>query len=190
MRARLLYTILPTLAALFFLPGCEQMKDAFNQAMMEEVVSEDPNSDNYKPRYVVGIFSIVKYPRAGNLEKEIQAMDGKTVWINTNQNFSSKNFRDAKVISRPGDPDLCDLQLRTTRQGKMLWDLLAGNYRDEAVAFVVDGIYFGSFVPEPSVDSNDWVTLRVGIDPVTAKGIARFAAKNYLHYNPDAKSWF
>ena len=61
----------------------------------------------------------------------------------------------------------------------------------DAVAFVVDGVYFGSFMPESLDDDNsDWITVRVGIDSVTANGIAKYAKKNYTHYHPNTASWF
>ncbi len=188
---RRLLWLLPAVCSLFLIAGCEEfnqiMRDALND---ESSFSDDPNSEDYQPRYVVGIFSIVRYPRASELEKEIQGLDGRTVWINTNQNFSSKNIRDARVVSRPGNPDLCDLQFRIDRFGKLQWQILAGRYRDEPVALVIDGIYFGSFIPETSDRQPEWVTLRVGIDPVTAKGVVKYASKNYLYYNPDTRSWF
>jgi len=56
---------------------------------------------------------------------------------------------------------------------------------------VVDGRHMATFIPEPPDENNKrWVTLRVGIDPYTARGIAKFAKKNYAHYNPDSTSFF
>lgn len=173
------------------LTGCDTFREAFHEAMTgESSRSEDPNSENYQPRYIIGIFTIVKYPRASELEKEIQALDGRTVWINTNQNFSSKNIREARMISRPGNPDICDLQFRIDRLGRLQWQVLCGRYHDEPVALVIDGVYFGSFYPESGEEDAEWVTLRVGIDPATARGIVKFAKLNYTYYNPDTKSWF
>ena len=174
------------------LTGCDTFREAFREAMSgESSRSEDPNSENYQPRYIVGIFSIVKYPRAGELEREINTFDGKTIWINTNQLFSSKNIRDAKAVARPGNPEIFDLQFKVDRFGKLQWQLLSGNHNDEPVALVVDGVYFASFYPEPADDdASSWVTLRVGINPVTARGIARNAKKNYTNLNPDTSSWF
>ena len=173
------------------LTGCDTFREAFREAMSgESSRSEDPNSENYQPRYIVGIFSIVKYPRASELEKEIQALDGRTVWINTNQNFSSKNIREAKMLSRPGNPDLYDLQFRIDRLGKLQWQVLSARHLDEPVALVIDGVYFGSFYPEAGEEDADWVTLRVGIDPATARGVVKYSKSNYIYYNPDTKSWF
>ena len=172
--------------------GCETLREAFREAMSEESVrSDDPNSEDYKVRYAVGIFEIVRYPRASELEKEIQGVDGKSVWINTNQNFSSKNIREIAAVARPGNPDLFDLQFRIDRLGKLQWQMLAGRFRDQPVALVIDGMYFGSFVPEvPEDDDAEWVTVRIGIDRATAGGLVKYGKKNYLYYNPDARSWF
>ena len=50
--------------------GCETLREAFREAMSEDANrSDDPNSEDYKVRYAVGIFEIVRYPRAGELEK-------------------------------------------------------------------------------------------------------------------------
>ncbi|MBS1453376.1 hypothetical protein FYJ85_06715 [Victivallaceae bacterium BBE-744-WT-12] len=172
--------------------GCEAFKEAWEEAMDPEAETTDnPNSPEFKRKYVVHLNAIVKYPRAGELEREINTFDGKTIWINTNQLFSSKNIRDAKAVARPGNPEIFDLQFKVDRFGKLQWQLLSGNHNDEPVALVVDGVYFASFYPEPADDdASSWVTLRVGINPVTARGIARNAKKNYTNLNPDTSSWF
>ena len=176
-------------AALFCLCGCEVFMEALEAE--NALNSDDPNSDNYQPRFIVGIFSIVEYPRATSLERELPTTSGESIWINSNQNFSSKNLREAKVVSRPGNPDICDLKFRLDRPGRVQWEILAGNHRDEAVVLVVDGRYAAKFIPEPPDENNpNWVTLRVGIDPYTARGVAKFAKKNYVHYNPDSTSFF
>ena len=77
--------------------GCAEFKE-FMEELEEDSYSENPNSDNYKPRYVVTICTIVKYPRAGDLEQEVQGLNGKSVWINTNQNFSCLFCRNDKLI--------------------------------------------------------------------------------------------
>ena len=169
--------------------GCE----AFMEAMDADnaVNSEDPTSDNYQARFVVGIFAIIEYPRASRLERELTTASGEKIWINRNQYFGSNHIKDAKVVARPGNPDICDLKFKMDRPGKIQWEILAGNHRGDAVVLVVDGRHMANFIPEPpDEDNNNWVTLRVGIDPYTARGIAKFAKKNYTHYNPDSSSFF
>ncbi len=171
--------------------GCEEFKEALREGV--ENGKDNPNSENYEPRFILGVFSIVEYPRASATEREIESVDGKKIWINTHQFFSSKNLRDARVVSRPGDPDVCDIQLRLDRTGRLQWEMLAGRFRETPVVLSVDGRYLAKFIPEwPNENDqlSDWVTLRIGIDPYTAKGIAKYAKKNYYYYNPDAASWW
>ena len=186
---RFLFALLAAAAVLCF-SGCEEFREAMEDG---SVNSDDPNSENYRPRFVAGVFSIVEYPRASDLERELPLPNGRTVWINTNQNFSSKNLREVKVIPRPGNPDVCDLQFRLDRAGKVQWQMLAGSNRETPVILVVDSRYAGKFIPELPGETgrnDDWVTLRVGIDHYTARGMAKFAKKNYVYYNPDTASWF
>ncbi|MCQ2378413.1 MAG: hypothetical protein MJ016_04270 [Victivallaceae bacterium] len=171
--------------------GCEAFQEALKDSA--EVGNDNPNAENYEPRFILGVFSIVEYPRASSTEREIESLDGRKIWINTHQAFSSKYLRDVRVIARPGDPDVCDLQLRLDRTGKLQWEMLAGRFRDTPVVLAVDGRYLAKFIPEwPDDDdqASNWVTLRIGIDPYTAKGIAKYAKKNYYYYNPDAASWW
>ena len=176
-------------AVLLCAPGCELINEAMDPENAPGI--DDPTSDEYEPRFVVGIFSIVKYPRATKLERELATNTGESIWINSNQNFSSKHLKEAKVVPRPGNPDICDLKFKFDRPGRSQWEVLAGNHRGEEVVLVVDGRYMAHFIPEPPDENNrSWVTVRVGIDPYTARGIAKFAKKNYLHYNPDSSSFF
>ena len=190
MKIMKIISFLMILALLFFSTGCEEFREALEDGGGNY---DDPTSENFRPRFVVGIFSIVEYPRASDLEKELPMSNGRSVWINTNQNFSSKNLREVRVIPRPGNPDICDLQFKLDRQGKVQWQILAGNNQAQPVVLVVDSRYAGRFVPELPEDSDSrehWVTLRVGVDHYTARGIAKFARKNYVYYNPDTASWF
>ncbi|MBO5792918.1 MAG: hypothetical protein J6S54_10680, partial [Lentisphaeria bacterium] len=108
-----------------------------------------------------------------------------------NQNFSSKNLRDAQIVVRPGNPELCDLKIKLDRRGIVQWQLLAGRHRDEQVAFVVDGKLLARFIPEiPEEENSQWVFLRVGIDHFHAKNIVKYARKNYIFYNPDSSNFF
>ena len=48
-----------------------------------------------------------------------------------------------------------------------------------------------SNIPEFDDESGStWVYLRVGIDHFHAKNIVKYAKKNYIFYNPDAKNFF
>jgi hypothetical protein len=56
---------------------------------------------------------------------------------------------------------------------------------------MVDDRYVGKFIPEDYTDgSQEWVSLRIGVDNYTARGIVKFAKKNYEYYNPEAGNFF
>ena len=75
--------------------------------------------------------------------------------------------------------------------GKTQWMILAGNNKNREVVMIVDDRYVGSFIPENYQDgTKDWVRVRAGVDNYTARGIVKFAKKNYEFYNPEAKNWF
>jgi hypothetical protein len=167
--------------------GCE----IFTEALQESYASEDPDSDEYETKFNIGIFEVVKYPRATVLEQEISTPDGGSICINTNALFSSKRIRAARAIPRPGNPDLFDLEFRIDRMGKTQWMVLRGENRSKEVVMMVDDRYVGKFIPEDYTDgSQEWVSLRIGVDNYTARGIVKFAKKNYEYYNPEAGNFF
>lgn len=180
------FMLFTALLTLFIAAGCEE----FREAMELGPASENPMSEDYAARFVVGVFSEIQYPRATELEREIEMPSGRRVWINANQSFSSKNLRDCKIIARPGNPDVCDLRFKFDKRGRTIWEMLAGRHRGEAVILAVDGRGVGKFIPEFPHPRSNWVTLRVGVDAYTARGIAKYAKSNYDYYNPDAASWF
>ena len=187
MKSRILLFAALLTGCLFF-TGCE----IFEEALSESFASEDPTSEDYDARFVIGIFSIVRYPRATALEREVNCGDGTTIWINANQNFSSKRIRAARAIPRPGNPDRFDLEIRLDRMGKSQWQTLGHGNRGEPVVMMVDNRFVGTFVPEASnyYNNMEWVKIRIGMDSYTAKGIVKFAKKNYSFYNPNASDWF
>ena len=167
--------------------GCE----IFKEALQESYASEDPNSEEYETRFNLGVFQVINYPRATNLEREIDIGNGETICINTNALFHSKRIRAARAIPRPGNPELYDLEFRLDRMGKTQWMMLHGTNRGREVVMMVDNRFAGVFVPESLDDgAKDWVSIKIGVDAYTARGIVKFAKKNYEYYNPEAKSWF
>jgi hypothetical protein len=179
--------LLLLLSGMFLFNGCEIFREALN----ESYYTEDPTSDEYETKFNIGVFQIVKYPRATMLEQEVDIGDGKTISVNTNALFSSKRILKARAIPRPGDPDIYDLEFKIDRMGKTQWMMLHGTARGEEVVMMVDDRFAGVFIPESLDDGRkDWVTLRVGVDAYTAKGIVKFAQRNYEYYNPEASSWF
>jgi len=188
MKLKFFGRIAALLLCAFLFCGC----DIFEEAMEEGSISEDPTSDSYEPRFVLRVHNIVRYPRATSLEREVSNGDGTTIWINTNSSFGSKRIREAKVVPRPGDPDMCDLKLKLDKQGKAQWQMLGSGSRGEPMAVVIDGRLVGTFVPEIPEDDDKltWVVLRIGVDSYTARGVARYANKNYSYFNPKAADWF
>lgn len=170
--------------------GCEIINEAME--MDAEYSSTNPNSEDFRARFVLGVFSIVRYPRATMVEREIDTGDGSTIWINTNQLIDSKRIREVKVIPRPGNPDACDLQVRFDDRGKNMWHMAVAASRGRPLALLVDGRYISSFVPEMPTDdaSMRWVFIRGGLDSYTARGVVRFAKRNYAYFNPSASDWF
>lgn len=179
--------LLLLLSGMFLFSGCEIFREALN----ESYYTEDPTSDEYETKFNIGVFQIVKYPRATMLEQEVDIGDGKTISVNTNALFSSKRIRQARAIPRPGNPDIYDLEFKLDRMGKTQWMMLHGTARGNEVAMIVDNRFVGTFIPESLTNGQrDWITVRIGVDVYTAKGIVKFASKNYDFYNPDASSWF
>ena len=178
-------------AAGFFTGGCEAFKEALD-AELEYGSSSRGSSDDYRPRFVLAVCSIVKYPRAMMIEQEVNC-NGSTICINTNQLFDSKRIREAKAAPRPGNPDVCDLELKLDSVGKNHWQMLVASSRGEPVALMIDKRCVGTFIPEmPHSDSDriNWVKIRIGLDPYTARGVVRFAKSNHEHFNPEAGDWF
>ena len=191
MRAFGIFKSLLALALLFAVSGCEVIRDAL-QEEFEYGESERGSSDEFRPRFVLAVCSIVKFPRAKIIEQEVDC-NGTPIWINKNQLFDSKRVRRARAIPRPGNPDLCDLELMLDPTGKNHWQMLVATARGQAVALMIDQRCVGTFVPMmPDVDNDrfEWVRIRIGLDSYTARGVVRYASKNHDHFNPEASNWF
>lgn len=170
--------------------GCEAFSDAWKDAMNPET-SKSSWGEEYKPKFVMTLFQIVDYPRAGDLEAEISTFDGKKVWINTNQFFSSKNIKDIKLLPRADQPDTYDLALQLDERGVRMWTIMAIDFRDKKVAMMIDKYYEGSFSPQPLASEDaTWVVIKYPFNQVTAAGLQKFAKKNYEFFNPSPTSFF
>ena len=179
------------LATIFYAGGCEAFNEAL-QAELEYGSSERATSDDFKARFVMTVCAIVKYPRAQMIEQQID-YKGTTLWINRNQFFDSKRIEKARAVPRPGNPDVCDLEFKLDPLGKTHWQMLVASAGGNVVALLVDQRCVATFVPErPNADSDriDWVRVKAGVDAYTARGIERYAHKNYVHFNPDAGNFF
>lgn len=191
MRPLGIFKLLCGIVLLFAVSGCEIIRDAI-EAEMEYGVSDRGSSDEFRPRFVIAVCSIVKFPRALWIEQEVD-FKGERLWINKNQLFDSKRVRRARAVPRPGNPDVCDLELMLDATGKNHWQMLVAASRGQAVALMIDQRCVATFVPEMPETEDDrfeWVKLRVGLDSYTARGVVRYAPKNHDHYNPEASNWF
>ncbi len=175
---------------LFCVTGCEAFSEAWKEATSPEA-SKSTWGEEYKPKYVMTLFQIVDYPRAGDLEAEISTFDGKKVWINTNQFFSSKNIKDIKLLPRADQPDTYDLAIQLDDRGVRIWTMMALEFRDRKVAMMIDKYYEGAFIPQPLANEEaTWVIIKFPFNQVTAAGLQKFAKKNYEHFNPSPTSLF
>lgn len=171
--------------------GCEVVQEALREEF-EHGSSDRGSSEDFKPRFILAVCSIIKYPRAQMIEQQVD-FNGSTIWINKNQLFDSKRIENARAVPRPGNPDKVDIELKLDPLGKTHWQMLVATAQGNEVVLMVDKRCVATFVPEmPNNDSDriDWVRVRAGVDAYTARGIVRFAERNYIHYNPDAKSFF
>ena len=171
--------------------GCEIVQEAL-QEEFEHGSSSRGSSEDFKPRFVLAVCSIVKYPPAQMIEQQVD-FNGTPIWINKNQLFDSKRVKKARAIPRPGNPDLLDFELKLDPLGKTHWQMLVATARGNEVALMIDKRCVATFVPEmPHNDSDriDWVTIRAGVDTYTARGVVRFAERNHVHFNPDAGNFF
>lgn len=180
------FLLLPLL--LLVLSGCEQFKEAWADAT-------DPNASSwgkkYEPKYVMALFQIVKYPRAGELESEITTFDGEKIWINTNQFFSSKHVKEIKLLPRADRPDTYDIALNLDDRGCRIWTILANEFRGKEILMMLDGYYQCRFSPQPlSSEEATWVVIQHPFDEVTARGLEKYAKENYEHFNPSPTRLF
>jgi hypothetical protein len=168
--------LLPVAAlSVLLMSGCEVLQDA----MKEE----------RKTSYVLSLHQIVKYPRSKELEKKITTFDGHEYWINTNQFFHSRNIEKVELIPSKERKGYYDLSLQLDHNGILKWIQLSMQFKDEKLVLMIDGNFYKLYTPEQLADEEDqWVLLKGPFDKVTAKGIQKFAHKNYIYFNPNKQT--
>jgi hypothetical protein len=181
--------------AVFAAAGCESLNltwdDVLGRSKSDSSSAESPSSSKYEPKYAMTFHQVVEYPRAESIEKEIVTFDGKKLYINSNFFVSSREVMRAKMIERKDQKDFYDLSLNLSRRGKMRWMNMVVNFQHSEIAVMLDGMYYKSFTPEVITDEEtEWVLVPGPFDPVTAKGIVKYAEKNYDYYNPDSRKSF
>ncbi|MDD5596433.1 MAG: hypothetical protein PHV82_00725, partial [Victivallaceae bacterium] len=133
--------------------------------------------------YVLSLHQIIQYPRSKELEKKITSFDGREYWINTNQFFHSRNIEKVELIQSKERKGFYDLSLKLDHNGILKWIQLSMHFRGEKLALLIDGNFYKLYVPDQLANEEDeWVLLKGPVYKVTAKGLQKFAHKNYLFF--------
>lgn len=178
-------TPMPVFAVLLFgaasllISGCEP-KNYFDPERVEAL--EQPAKEK------ISIHTIVKYRQGNETEQEIQTFTGRTVTINTVPWITSKDIVDVQAVPRP-NTNYYDLKIKLTEpRGRHKWIGLSNANRKEPLAFVVDGMFYRSFIPRMMADETGVEVIIDGpFDPVIALGIQKEADLNYYRLNPDKR---
>ncbi len=164
--------LLVSAASLLYVSGCETL---------------DANKKE-EPSYVLTINELIKFPRAANIEKEVPTYSGKTICVNTNSYLHSRNVMEIDIIPSAQKKGFYDLQLKLDYHGKLAWMQLSVNHAYSEVAFLIDGVYYRSIMPDKiSSEYEDSVLVRGPFDPVTAKALKSHSKENYIRYNGEPK---
>jgi hypothetical protein len=148
----------------------------------------DADSKSKEPSYVLTINEVVKYPRANQLEREVQSYSGTNKWVNTNPFLHSKNIMEIEMIPSAQKKGYYDLQMKLDYHGKLSWMQLSVNYAYGELGLLIDGVYYRSISPDKlASEYEDSVLVRGPFDPVTAKSLKVNSLKNYRYYNGEPK---
>ena len=124
-------------------------------------------------------------PAMRELERQIVTFEGKRLWINTNQFLSSRHVQEIRKMPRADVPGAYDLALKLSDSGVRIWTMLAQQFSQEPMIMLIDDYYQCSFNPQPLADvDTNWVVISFPFDEFTAKGMEKYAAKNFKHLNP------
>jgi hypothetical protein len=136
-----------------------------------------------EPKYIITVNSIVKYPRAKELEKEIDTFTGRKIWVNTNSFIHAKSIEEIKLIPRDKEGNFYDLELKLSNHGKLIWMQLSTAYSYKKLAFVVDGVFYRSFIPKPIKEGDDYALVEGPFDKYTAEQLKKYAKTNFEYFN-------
>ncbi|MFA6713936.1 MAG: hypothetical protein WC082_04955 [Victivallales bacterium] len=150
---------------------------------------EDAMKNKEQTSYVLSLHQIIKYPRSKDLEKKVTSFDGREYWINSNQFFHSRHIEKVKLIPSREREGFYDLSLKLDHSGILKWIQLSIQFKHEKLALLIDGNFYKLYVPDQLADEEDeWVLLKGPFDKITAKGIQKYAHKNYLIFNPNKQN--
>ena len=157
-----------------FFCGCAAIEDALNINLIDD-----------NPRYQISLHSIITYPRGNEIEEELDNFKGEKIVVNANSFLDSSKIFDAELIPLEDNPGYYDIHLKLNDTGVKQWFQLVLDYRDYPVAIVIDGAYFGRFRPDGGhTEDTQWVTLKGPFNELIARGIVKYARRNYRHYHP------
>lgn len=166
--------IVCALCAVLFFGGCQAIEDALNINLTDD-----------QPHYQISLHSIIKYPRGNAIEQEVDTFKGEKITINTNSFLDSSKIFDAELVPLEDKPGYYDIMLKLNDTGVKQWFQLVLDYRDDPVAIIIDGAYFGLFRPDGGhTEDEQWVKLRGPFNELIARGIVKYARRNYRHFHP------
>lgn len=170
-----LTVLLFALASVCFLCGC-------TVAEMERLLGMD------QPKEAIFMLSFhreVTYPR-GNLQSEmpVHMSNGRTRVFERYPMMSSHYIINAAAQPVPGKEGFYRIFIKPDLKGKMMWMQLSALARQEPVAIMLDGLYFGELRPrEVFSGENEWVELPLDVDAARAQQIVKYANDNYRYFN-------
>ena len=179
MKKKILCTISFTLFGLcLFLSSCKKIN-------MPEVDLGLGNDDI--PNWTITINEIVKYPRASLGEKEVQAFDGRPIWIRKHYEFSSKSIKDIEAIPLEDNPGFYKLRMILDKHGSLVAMRLCNDPSHDPWALLVNGVYYRSLDFHNSALNNEYteIELKGPFDRSIAEFLEKYAADNYEYYHED-----
>ncbi len=145
--------------------------------------------------YVITIHSVLHNPRGDlMLERRISRFDGSTVWINDNQNLSSKHIREIRLQEVEGQPEMRRLVCRLNNAGLRLWEHIRLAHMTDWVV-LIDDIHEADFTTgtdsriHSALDpkEEEWVVMPWITNRSTAEKLQAKAKDNYDYFNPNEK---
>jgi hypothetical protein len=145
------------------------------------------NKDN-KPKYVISLHQMIKYPRAESIEKEIETFDGETKCININGMLHSRDIKSVERVPNKRYPGYYDLLLELSNRGSLLWMQISVGFKKRQIGFVVDKKFYRAiYINKAVTDKKEKVLLVGPFDGTVSKNIEKYAESNYLYYNPSSE---
>jgi len=141
-----------------------------------------------KPKNEITINQIIKYPRARKIERQIETFSGRTIWININSFIHSNVIKKIELAPNKSKNGFYDLKLFMNRRGRLRWMQLSTGFKNQPLAFVIDGIFYRSFIPKPMVGDYDndenttYVVIEGPFDKGTAEALVKSAPTNFTYF--------